>query len=191
MGVSDSSAAPELSADARASIEAAFALGVPRDYGRTRRLARVREPRRLACIGHDVQGRLQWLAPRAASAWQRLRAAAARDGVELQVVSAFRSVDYQLGIIQRKVDRGLGMPEILRVSAAPGYSEHHSGRALDITTPGFAPVEEEFERSEAFAWLSRHASRFNFFLSYPPENPHGIAYEPWHWCFAMRSRAAK
>jgi len=183
--VSDVSA-PALSLDAHASIEAAFALGVPRDYGRTRRLTRVREPRQLACIGHDVQGRFQWLAPRAAAAWQRMREAAALDGVELQIVSAFRSVDYQLGILQRKVDRGLAMDEILRVSAAPGYSEHHSGRALDITTPGFAPVEEEFERSEAFAWLSRRAHEFRFYLSYARGNAHAIAYEPWHWCWKER-----
>jgi len=81
------------------------------------------------------------------------------------------------------------MDEILRVSAAPGYSEHHSGRALDLTTPGFAPVEEEFERSDAFAWLRRRAADFRFRLSYPRDNVHGIAYEPWHWCFSPIRRS--
>ena len=63
-----------------------------------------------------------------------------------------------------------------------------SGRAVDLTTPGYAPVEEEFERSPAFAWLKRHASRFGFRLSYPRRNRHGIAYEPWHWCWHARRR---
>ena len=164
-------------------IESAFALGVPRDYGRVRGLRRVREPSHLESIGLDTQGREQFLATRAAKAWQRMRAAAARNGVELQVVSAFRSIEYQLGILKRKLERGQSIEQILRVSAAPGYSEHHSGRALDITAPGFAALEEEFERSPAFLWLKKNARRFDFHLSYPRKNPHGIAYEPWQWCW--------
>ncbi|HST27030.1 MAG TPA: M15 family metallopeptidase [Rudaea sp.] len=164
-------------------IESAFSLGVPHDYGRTRGLRRVREPAQLESIGLDTQGREQFLAPRAARAWARMCEAATRDGVELQVVSAFRSVEYQLGILKRKLERGQSMEQILRVSAAPGFSEHHSGRALDITTPGFAALEVEFENSPAFAWLQKHARRFHFHLSYPRKNPHGIAYEPWHFCW--------
>jgi D-alanyl-D-alanine carboxypeptidase len=169
--------------DRRALIERAFALGVPRDYGRSRHLRVQREPKRLVSIGMDIQQREQWLAPPAAGAFAAMRDAAMRDGVELQVVSAFRSIAYQLGIIERKLQRGLGMDAVLRVSAAPGYSEHHTGRALDLTAPGYAPVEEIFEQSGAFAWLTRNASRFGFGLSYPRGNRHGIAYEPWHWCF--------
>ena len=169
-------------------IAEAIALGVPRDYGRTRKLNIVREPGELASIGADIYDRPQWLAPRAARAFERMREAARANGIALDVVSAYRSAAYQLGIVRRKCERGLDMDEILRVSAAPGYSEHHSGRALDITTPGYAPVEEEFERSPAFAWLKRHASRFGFKLSYPRRNRHGIAYEPWHWCWHARRR---
>lgn len=164
-------------------IEAAHRLGVPRDYGRVRGLHRVREPKHLESIGLDTQGREQFLAPRAARAWARMREAAARDGVELQIVSAFRSIEYQLGILRRKLESGQTIEQILRVSAAPGYSEHHSGRALDITAPGFRALEEDFERSPACAWLSANAQRFGFHLSYPRGNPHGIAYEPWHFCW--------
>lgn len=184
----DLPAAPLPSADPDACLAAARELGVPRDYGRTRLLKRVREPARLSFIGDDIHARPQWLAPRAASAWARLRRAAERDGVQLQVVSAFRSIEYQLGILRRKLERGQAIEQILAVSAAPGYSEHHSGRALDLTTPGFAPLEEEFERSDAFAWLSTNAQQCNFHLSFPRGNAHGIAYEPWHWCWHEKRR---
>ena len=167
-------------------IATAHALGVPRDYARQHQLHVVREPRDLVCIGTDVHGRHQWLAPRAARAWMRMCAAAADDGITLQVVSAFRSASYQLLIIERKLERGQSIDEILRVSAAPGYSEHHSGRVVDITTPEVAALEEEFEHSAAFTWLKSEASRFGFSLSYPRDNPHGIAYEPWHWCWRQR-----
>lgn len=143
----------------------------------------MREPTRLRFIGNDEHARPQWLAPRAARAWTALRDTAAQAGVELRVVSAFRSIEYQLGIVRRKLERGLSIDQVLAVSAAPGYSEHHSGRALDLTTPGFAPLEEEFERSAGFAWLSTNAQRYNFRLSYARGNPHGIAFEPWHWCW--------
>jgi len=166
----------------------ARALGVPSDYGRARGMPIVREPRDLAFIGIDVSERPQWLAVRAARAFVRMREAAQRDAVTLDIVSAFRSADYQLGIVRGKRGRGLSIDEILLVSAAPGYSEHHSGRAVDLTAPGFAPLEEEFERSPAFAWLGAHAARFGFALSYPRGNAHGIAYEPWHWCWHARPR---
>lgn len=180
-------APPRCDARERAAIvREAIALGVPRDYGRRRGLRLVREPIRLASIGADIHGREQWLAPRAAQAWLHMQAAARDQGVSLQPVSGFRSARYQLDILVRKRERGLGIDEILAVSAAPGYSEHHSGRALDLTTPGFAALEQEFERSPAYAWLRRHAPRFGFALSYPRGNRHGIAYEPWHWCWHAR-----
>ena len=188
----DAGPAPARCDDARRRVlvAEAHALGVPRDYGRVRRLVPVREPRDLACIGEDIHQRRQWLAPRAARAYARLHAAAAADAIELQLVSAFRSAEYQLGILKRKLERGQSIDEILRVSAAPGYSEHHSGRAVDLTTPGFAALEEEFEHSSAFAWLVANAARFGFALSYPRDNLHRIAYEPWHWCW-HRHRGAE
>jgi D-alanyl-D-alanine carboxypeptidase len=141
------------------------------------------EAGRLISIGPDIYQRDQRLIPPAADAWRSMRAAAAGDGIELQLVSAYRSVDYQEGLVRRKLDRGQSIGEILRVSAAPGFSEHHTGRAVDVTTPGFAVLEEEFENSEAFAWLTRRAAEFGFTMSYPRDNPHGVAYEPWHWAW--------
>ncbi len=148
----------------------------------------MREPVHLVFVGQDTQDRPQWLSARAARAWMRMRDAAAQAAVELQIVSAFRSTEYQLGILTRKLERGQSIGDILRVSAAPGYSEHHSGRALDLTTPGSAALEEAFEGSPAFAWLSTNAQSYGFRLSYPRGNAHGIAYEPWHWCWHARSR---
>lgn len=165
-------------------VETAFRLGVPRDYANERGLTHVREPQQLADIGgHDALGYEQRLIPAAARAWAHMRAAAARDGVELRAVSTFRSIEVQLAILRAKLAHGQTIAAILRVNAAPGYSEHHSGRAIDIGTPGYAPVEEEFERSPAYAWLTKNAGSYGFAMSYPRDNPHALAYEPWHWCW--------
>lgn len=162
---------------------AAIDRGALENYGHERAMARTREPSLLRFAGTDIHDRAQWLEANAAAAWRRMQRAAAADGVPLQLVSAFRSVAYQAGIVARKLGRGESLEEILRVNAAPGYSEHHSGRALDLTTPGYPALEPAFEDSPAFAWLDANARRFGFTLSYPRDNPHGIAYEPWHWRF--------
>lgn len=157
--------------------------GIPPDYGRRHRLRLQPECRELATIGFDIHGREQMLHPKAARAWYAMRNAAQEDGVELQVVSAFRSVDYQVSLIERKRQAGQDIADILKVSAAPGYSEHHSGRALDISTPDSSPLETGFEMTPAFDWLTESARDFGFTLSYPRHNRHGIAYEPWHWAY--------
>ena len=146
------------------------------------------EPAVLTLAGRDRYRRPLWLTASAARAWQRLQAAASADGVPLEAISGYRSHAYQWGIFQRKLARGLTPRQILTVNAAPGFSEHHGGCALDISTPGEPAAEESFEHTAAFAWLRDHASRFGFYLSYPRNNPHGIVYEPWHWCWRPPSR---
>lgn len=159
------------------------ALGIPDDYPRTHRLGLQDEAPRLKSIGQDIYARPQSMAPAAARAWSQLCANAAADGVTLQAVSAFRPVSYQQALVLRKLAGGQSIGRVLEVSAAPGYSEHHSGRAIDVTTPGFAPLEEVFEKSPAFAWLQRQAAKHGFRLSFPRHNRNGICYEPWHWYF--------
>ena len=141
----------------------------------------VPEPAALALAGFDRYRRPLWLHPHAARAWQRMRNAGLRDDVVLEAISGYRSHDYQLGIFERKLARGLAVEDILTVNAAPGYSEHHGGRALDISAPGEPPAEESFEATRAFDWLTAHADAFGFVMSYPRDNPHGIVHEPWHW----------
>jgi D-alanyl-D-alanine carboxypeptidase len=159
-------------------------LGLDADAYATRTAqALVAEPDWLAFAGHDRYRRPLWLHRDAARAWQAMQATARIDGVALDAISGYRSHDYQLGIFERKLARGLRIEDILAVNAAPGFSEHHAGLALDIGTPGEPPAEESFERTPAFAWLRAHAGAHGFTMSYPRDNPHRIVYEPWHWRF--------
>ena len=135
----------------------------------------------LAETGDD--GREYLLTPAAAAKWREMSAAALTDGVVVKIGSAFRSVDRQAEIIRDKLAQGSSLDAVLCVSAPPGYSEHHSGRAIDVTTDEGAPLELEFEKTRAFRWLSENAGRFGFVLSFPAGNPYGYDYEPWHWCF--------
>ncbi|MBM3845453.1 MAG: D-alanyl-D-alanine carboxypeptidase family protein [Verrucomicrobia bacterium] len=156
-------------------------LGIPDAAVRERSLVLQAEVQDLISVGMDSRGRDQRLTPCAAGAWKGMQRAALADGVELQLVSAFRSVDYQREIWLRKLAAGQTVAQILSVNAPPGYSEHHTGRAVDITEPGIEPLTEAFEGTQAFGWLRSKAEAFGFGLSFPRGNRFGFVYEPWHW----------
>jgi D-alanyl-D-alanine carboxypeptidase len=78
---------------------------------------------------------------------------------------------------------GISIERILDFSAPPLFSEHHTGHAVDIGTPGRTDLEQVFEETEAFTWLKSNAGFFGFEMSYPPGNDRGFSYEPWHWRF--------
>jgi D-alanyl-D-alanine carboxypeptidase len=178
---------PETAAPGRLPGDAVHAenaaMGLPSDYAERSGLPFHEEPRVLRYAGRDRYRRPLWLLAPAARAWRAMRAAALREGVPIEAISGYRSHAYQRGIFARKFARGLTLEAVLAVNAAPGYSEHHGGCALDLGSPGEPAAEEGFERSPAYAWLQARAGAFGFRLSYPRGNPHGIVFEPWHWCW--------
>ena len=162
-----------------------FELGIPARYAVDRKL----EPHveavmtELVDVGKNPDGRTVKLVPNAAAAWYHLLRAAEKDGITLVPISGFRSIERQAEIIREKLQAGRALDNILRTVAAPGFSEHHTGRAIDIGSPEHIELDEEFATTAAYRWLEQHAPRFGFKLSYPRDNPHGIGYEPWHWCW--------
>ncbi|GAA4815886.1 hypothetical protein GCM10011365_01460 [Marinicella pacifica] len=137
--------------------------------------------------GMDFFNRPIKLHPTAYQAWQKLQQAAQADGIQLIPVSAYRSLNYQAELIQKKLDQGQTIADILNVNTPPGHSEHHTGCALDLTTDGDQPVlEAGFADTKAYAWLKENAETYGFYESYPENNPHGIIAEPWHWCYAHK-----
>jgi len=139
----------------------------------------------LVSAGKDVFDREQFLLPLVEKHWRDMRQAARNSNVTLDLISCFRSVNYQRNLIEKKLIAGRTMDNILQVSAAPGYSEHHTGRAIDIATDDCDHLTEEFDGTEAFQWLLKSAESYGFYLSYPKDNTLGIAYEPWHWLFKL------
>lgn len=156
-------------------------LGIPDDYGVGGLPPYYPEASELVEIGPNLVGRMQELMPLAAARWNDMVVAARSEGVTLLIVSGYRSFEYQAALIRKKLDAGQAIEHILTVNAAPGYSQHHAGTAVDIATPGSRPLTEEFERSPAFAWLTERAQLFGFEMTYPRNNRYGFVYEPWHW----------
>jgi D-alanyl-D-alanine carboxypeptidase len=157
-------------------------LGISAGYGRSTDLPVLQEAGDLVDVGLNLDGRMQRLVPDAARQWNAMLEAATQDSITLMIVSGFRSIEYQAAVIRKKINAGQVIDEILTVNAAPGHSEHHTGLAIDIATPGSRPLTEDFESTDAFDWLGVNADRFGFSMTYPRNNRWGIAYEPWHWC---------
>ncbi|MEX0914982.1 MAG: GNAT family N-acetyltransferase [Wenzhouxiangellaceae bacterium] len=158
-------------------------LGIPANYGVKHRLKSVKDAARKVSVGLDIFDRDTELSAEAADAWKAMKADARRHDVELQLVSGFRGMHYQAELIRKKLAASQPMERILRVTAAPGYSEHHSGNAVDITAPGITPLSQEFSLSRAYEWLKSQARLYGFRESFPNHNRHGLEWEPWHWCY--------
>jgi D-alanyl-D-alanine carboxypeptidase len=122
----------------------------------------------------------------AAEKFKAMSAAAGQAGVILAPISGFRSVaDQQHVFFDVKSERGQVVTKRAEVSAPPGYSEHHTGYAVDIgdgNTPA-TNLSTDFEKTAAFQWLEKNAAYYSFEISFPKNNPQGVNYEPWHWRF--------
>ena len=113
-----------------------------------------------------------------------MQAAAKAQGIALVPISAFRTLDQQNQLFfEVKQQRNQEARKRAEVSAPPGYSEHHTGYAVDIGdgSAQATHLSESFESTKAFQWLKNNAAKYSFELSFPPNNPQGVSYEPWHW----------
>ncbi len=120
----------------------------------------------------------------AADRFDEMVAAAQAEGIELVPISGFRSLeDQEFLFFEVKAQRGQQATQRAEVSAPPGYSEHHTGYAVDIAdgTRRDLDLQVSFEDSPAFQWLEQNSAHFSFELSFPPGNPQNVSYEPWHW----------
>lgn len=113
---------------------------------------------------------------------------AAKDGIDLRVLSGYRSFDYQMTLkSQYKVIYGAGTAN--QFAAEQGYSEHQLGTAVDFTTSVLKSAEIAFDLTPAYVWLVKNAHEYGFVLSYPKGNTY-YQYEPWHWRFVGVDLAA-
>jgi len=148
-----------------------------------------------------------------------LKEAAARDGIDLQVVSGFRDFEAQLRIWNMKyrgerplyddagtlrdhasLDPVQLIDGILCWSALPGASRHHWGTDIDVIDRAAMPenyslrlLPEEFASHGLFhrlsTWLDANMGRFGFFRPYGDYRG-GVYPEPWHLSYASVSAAA-
>jgi LAS superfamily LD-carboxypeptidase LdcB len=146
------------------------------------------------------------LHPQADRAFEKMRVAAAKDGVVLTIVSGYRSFERQRQIWNRKFrgyrSSGLSAEEafdkVVEYSTLPGTSRHHWGTDIDIIdgavkTSGDVLVPSKFYGNGEFVkcreWLENNGGKFGFAIVYTDlKERTGFKHEPWHWTYVPLSR---
>ncbi len=123
----------------------------------------------------------------AKAAFDKMRTAAAAEGLNIYISSSFRSYEYQNKIYNRYVSRD-GKEKADTYSARPGHSEHQTGLAFDLNT-----IDDAFGKTPEGEWVAQHAHEYGFIIRYPADKVEitGFKYEPWHLRYLGTETASK
>ena len=175
-----SAAAQPQSPPEEPAVEQVELNGVLHDVPPPWRGHRVREaadPADLVRVPANLSGDLGiYVTPETRDALVAMASAAQEQGVQLTVDSGFRSFGFQKRILEGLLTEGRPFRNAVRWTAPPGYSEHLTGRAVDVV-----PSDATFKDTPAYEWLRQHAAAFCFTETYPLGNAGGFDWEPWHW----------
>ena len=118
-------------------------------------------------------------------ALQEMIRAARADGVTLTPGSILRTSSRQAQIVANKKKQGQSAKQIYYTSSHPGYSEHHTGLAVD-----FSPINDNFAKTAAYRWLQQHAHEYGFYQTFTPDYSRysGVSEESWHWRFEGKNK---
>jgi LAS superfamily LD-carboxypeptidase LdcB len=125
-----------------------------------------------------TDGRVLSLQKEAQEQFDKMRADALKSGINIYIVSGYRSYAVQNQIFNNyKLNDPKGAETY---SARPGYSEHQTGLAADLNS---ASASANFQNTKEYAWLTANAHKYGFILRYPKgkEWITGYIFEPWHW----------
>ena len=138
---------------------------------------------------------------RIANATRKMLSDAEKEGLHVEICSAYRSVERQEQVfgdsMKERVKSGMSYwkayEETTLNVAIPGTSEHALGLALDLISNQYTELDEKQEETKEAQWLAENCYKYGFILRYPPEktNITGIIYEPWHYRYVGEEHAAK
>lgn len=116
------------------------------------------------------------LADEVKEAFEVMKKAAAKEGLNLYISSGYRSYTRQQTLYNNYVNKD-GKEQADTYSARAGYSEHQSGLCFDLNT-----IDDSFAYTAESKWLEKHAQEYGFIIRYPKgkEDKTGYQYEPWH-----------
>ncbi|CAG7616169.1 M15 family metallopeptidase [Leucobacter soli] len=126
----------------------------------------------------------------AARAVEKMHQAAQKDGVELRILSAYRSYALQKQTFDAYVARD-GRKAAETYSARPGHSEHQTGLAVDFGGNQGCAFDTCFASTAAGKWLKKNAAKYGFIMRYPKGYTKitGYIWEPYHFRYVGKKVA--
>ena len=131
------------------------------------------------------------IAQKTEAAFLKMQEAAKKEGIKLRIVSGYRSSDYQKTVFKKKFadKQHFSIDQVVKRakwSAPSGYSEHHTGLAMDINS-----LSSSFEKTKEYRWLKENAEKYGFEQSFPKGNKQNVGIEPWHWRYVGDEESKK
>ena len=143
------------------------------------------EPKRLVKIEGNYEA-----TPETQAAYKELVKDLEKEGMKIYIVSAYRSISYQESLYNHYLKTD-SKQEVDTYSSRPGYSEHHTGRALDISQ--VQGNLDAFEGSDEAEWVYENAYKYGFIVRYREEQMDvtGYIFEPWHITYVGKEISMK
>ncbi len=123
-----------------------------------------------------------YLVKDAHDAYVELYNAAKADGMNLIITTSYRGYGFQSTLYNNYV-RQDGQESADTYSARPGYSEHHTGLAVDLSTPNLTNAFIEFVYTDEYKWMKENSYKYGFIQRYTDENQYITGYQPEAWHF--------
>ena len=141
------------------------------------------------------------LLPEAYLKFRQMQNEAKKDGIEIEIVSGYRSYQKQKNIWNNKYNKNfeegfLGIKNINRIiqySTLPGTSRHHWGTDIDIIDKRFTPkgdllIEKNYTENgiynQLYHWMKKNSKKYGFHLVYDDSAERkGFRFEPWHYSY--------
>ena len=145
------------------------------------------EPENLVSMSGYGNG---YLVKDAHDAYVELYNAAKNDGMNLIVTTSYRNYGFQSTLYYNYVNRD-GQESADTYSARPGYSEHHTGLAVDLSTPSLTNAFTEFIYTDEYKWMQNNCYKYGFIQRYTDENQYITGYQPeaWHYRYVGKDIA--
>lgn len=115
---------------------------------------------------------------------------AKKDGMRMNLTSAYRTYMKQVYLFKNKIERleqqgyshEKAVKEAGTVVAVPGTSEHQLGLTLDFVTGSYKNLDEGIRNTKEYQWTEKHAWEYGYVIRYPKDKSDitGIISEPWH-----------
>jgi D-alanyl-D-alanine carboxypeptidase len=155
-------------------------LSIPKNYEKEYGLSVQHEAKNIQKTGVSPDGEVIFLEGTIKEKWIRIKHLAHSDGINLYAKSGYRSIFRQASIIRKRIAYGESLDKVLSWIAAPGYSEHHTGHAVDVGSTESYQTEKLFKETKAHKWLEEHKETFGITKTYSKDSE-VIVSEPWHW----------
>ena len=141
------------------------------------------------------------LLPEAYIKFKQMQNDAKKDGIEIEIVSGYRSYQKQKNIWNYKYNKNFkkgifgikNINRIIQYSTLPGTSRHHWGTDIDVIDKRFTPkgdllIEKNYSEngiySQLYRWMKKNSKNYGFYLVYDDSPKRkGFKFEPWHYSY--------